>query len=101
MFEVLPIDIELLIFRKYFSGSVIPDLEEYFQRKSLDGIREYFTEVVLYGVEYKAIALKVGKLINSVIPGNIEWDHDSSHKVDKMYYEIFNLHVRKKYDIFV
>ena len=101
MFELLPTELELLIFRKYFTMTLLPELKEHFEKKSLDVLKEYFTEVVLYGVEYKAISLKVAKLLNSVIDQNIIYDVDTEIKLDKMYYEIFNLHVKKKYDIFV
>jgi len=95
VFKFLPIDIELLIFSKYFTQNVLPELKNKLKKK-------YFSQNVLIEIVDIAIKDKAARLINDVLNLNdsILESQLSILKIDQLYYEIIDSHYLGITDIF-
>ena len=88
MFDTLPIDIEIIIYKKYFTHTIIPDL-----------YKIYFRNNVIPQVIDLAIKEKSGRLINNYISDTII-TASQLHVLDNLYYFLIELHSNKYVDIF-
>ena len=95
VFNFLPIDIELLIFSKYFTSYVLPELKNKIKKK-------YFKENVLIEIVDIAIKDKAARLINDVLNLNdsILECQLSILKIDQLFYQIIDSHYLGIIDIF-
>ena len=88
MFDTLPIDIELLIYKHYFTHTIIPELYKiYFKKKVIPSVIDLATKE------------KAGRLINSYITDKIIIA-SRLNVLDSLYYFLIELHKNKYVDIF-
>ena len=92
--NILPIELENLIYKNYFSNNVIPDLmNTIITAKN----KKYFSQFVLTKMVLYSIMEQATRLINSVVHIPTE----QSSKIDSMYYELIHIHTLGLLDIFV
>jgi hypothetical protein len=97
MFSILPEDIELLIYKKYFSKEVIREIIMKATSKINKRIRK---RIFLNELRDYSIFIKAGKIINSIIDKNITMDDDNISKLDEMFNSLVDLHKNGVFDIF-
>jgi len=97
MFSILPEDIELLIYKKYFSTEVIRELIIKATSKINQRVRKriFLNELTEYSIKDKA-----GRIINTLIDKRVTLDDYNLSKLDEMFYSLVDLHKNGLFDIF-
>jgi len=99
MFDRLPAEIELLIYKKYSDGNVLPELTGLNNKLKCTFRCEVLPQVVLL-----SILEKVGKIVNTLIPDgtSAETINDPVNicRLDEMYCTILKTHLEGNYDIY-
>jgi len=97
MFDILPVDIEIKIYKYYFNNNVLPDLIKKIKMK------DYYKNCVLPELVNIAIMDQAARLINSTIStiSNSILDNDDNEVLDKFFYELVYVHTNNLSDIFV
>ena len=97
MFSILPEDIELLIYKKYFSKEVIREIIIKSTSKINKRIRKriFLNELTEYSIKDKA-----GRIINTLIDKTVTLDDYNISKLDEMFYSLVDLHKNGLFDIF-
>lgn len=88
MFHTLPIDIEIIIYKKYFTHNIIPEF-----------YKIYFKKNVIPEVIDVAVKEKAGRLINNYISDKII-TASQLNVYDSLYYFLIELHSNNYVDIF-
>ena len=97
MFNLLPEDIELLIYKKYFSKEVIPGV---IIKSTLKINQRLRRRIFLNELRDYSIFRKAGNIINSLIDKRVTMDEYNVSKLDEMFYSLVNLHKNSLFDIF-
>jgi len=103
MFNFLPIEIECLIFKSYYSQEIVPHLNKNNKIVKKNKLKNYYKNILLPDLINISIMDKAGRLINDVINYNI---HNNVHKIhniqelDNIFYNLLELHTCKIIDIF-
>lgn len=97
MFDNIPIEIELYIWKLYYNSEILPNIKLVrIQRNA----REYYSELLPKIIDL-SIKEKASKILNSIIlfNNNITIPENIT-ELDRMYYDLVYLHKNKYYDIF-
>ena len=93
MFDNIPIEIELYIWKLYYNSEVLPNINlVHIERNAKEYYSELLPEIIDLSIKEKA-----SKIVNSIIVFD---SIDSIAELDRMYYELIYLHKNKYYDIF-
>jgi hypothetical protein len=97
MFDNIPIEIELYIWRLYYNSEILPNIKLVRIERNA---REYYSELLPKIIDL-SIKEKASKILNSIIlfDSNITIS-DNIAELDRMYYDLVYLHKNKYYDIF-
>ena len=97
MFDNIPIEIELYIWKLYYNSEILPNIKLVRIERNA---KEYYSELLPEIIEL-SIKEKASKILNSIIllKNNITIP-DNIAELDRMYYELIYLHKNKYYDIF-
>jgi hypothetical protein len=93
MFDNLPVDIELLIYKTYFSKTVIPELGVEAKKVSL---KNYYSKTLLPELVSYAIMEQAARIIYSTYDNG----YTEYYKLDAIFYHLIQLHNDKILDIF-
>jgi len=96
MFNFLPIEIEYLIFKKYYSQEIVPHLNKNNEIVKKNKLKNYYKNVLLPHLVNISIMDKAGRLINDVINYNLM----NTKELDNIFYNLLELHTCKIIDIF-
>ena len=89
MFNTLPIDIEIIIYKKYFTHNIIPEF-----------YKIYFKKNVIPEVIDIAIKEKASRIINNCYIYDTIITASQLHVYDSLYYFLIELHSNNYVDIF-
>ena len=97
MFDNIPIEIELYIWKLYYNSEILPNIKLVRIERNA---KEYYSELLPEIIDL-SIKEKASKILNSIIllKNNITIP-DNIAELDRMYYELIYLHKNKYYDIF-
>ena len=97
MFDNIPIEIELYIWKLYYNSEILPNIKLVrIQRNA----REYYSKLLPKIIDL-SIKEKASKILNSIILFNNNITiPDNIAELDRMYYDLVYLHKNKYYDIF-
>jgi hypothetical protein len=97
MFDNIPIEIELYIWKLYYNSEILPNIKLVRIERN---VREYYSELLPKIIDL-SIKEKASKILNSIIlfDSNITIP-DNIAELDRMYYDLVYLHKNKYYDIF-
>ena len=97
MFDNIPIEIELYIWKLYYNSEILQNIKLIrIQRNA----REYYSELLPKIIDL-SIKEKASKILNSIILFNNNITiPDNIAELDRMYYDLVYLHKNKYYDIF-
>ena len=96
MFDYIPSEIELCIWKFYYNSEIIPQIK-------LIGIERnnklIYKSLLPYIIEL-SVKEKAARIINSIIQKDIIVTSDNIRSLDDMYYNLVNIHNNDMYDIF-
>ena len=97
MFDNIPIEIELYIWKLYYNSEILPNIKLVRIERNA---KEYYSELLPEIIDL-SIKEKASKILNSIIllKNNITIP-DNIAELDRMYYDLVYLHKNKYYDIF-
>jgi hypothetical protein len=96
MFEFLPIEIECLIFKSYYSQEIVPHLNKNNEIIKKNKLKNYYKTTLLPDLINISIMDKIGRLINHIINNVIT----NIKELDNLFYNLLELHTCKIIDIF-
>lgn len=96
MFDNIPLELELKIWRYYYNTEVIP----YIKLKYIENITKRLYKSILPEVIILSVKEKAARIINSIISKEYTVDNNNIRTLDDMYYNLVNIHVCDMYDIF-
>jgi hypothetical protein len=96
MFDNIPIEIELYIWKLYYNSEVLPNIKLVRIERNA---KEYYCELLPEIIDL-SIKEKASKILNSIIVFDSSTISDNIAELDRMYYELVYLHKNKYYDIF-
>jgi hypothetical protein len=96
MFDNIPPELELKIWRYYYSTEVIP----YIKLNYIENITKRLYKSILPEVIILSVKEKAARIINSIISKEYTIDNNNIRTLDDMYYNLVNIHVCDMYDIF-
>ena len=96
MFEFLPIEIECLIFKSYYSQEIVPHLNKNNEIIIKNKLKNYYKTTLLPHLINISIMDKAARLINDLINNIIM----NTKELDNIFYNLLELHTCKIIDIF-
>lgn len=96
MFDCIPPELELYIWRIYYNSEIIPYIKSIKIEKNT---KENYRLLIPFIIDY-SIKEKAARIINSIISKEIIRDPDNLESLDLMYYNLVNVHKNDLFDIF-